>query len=349
MKLLFDPSTSVYNAPAHIKLSRDNDLDFLRLLLAACVVFYHCHILIGGLDFIFARISAVPIFLLLSGLLVTESFYGSASLTKYVEKRVRRIYPAYIAVVLIGGLIAFFGWRYLGGANVSIQALLKYWGINALFANWMAPCVAEITGPEQVCAVNGSLWVMKWEVIFYAMLPLILIGLSRVPKWLCVILLIGLTVKVSVETSPYLRIFECFLMGIFLFYLKPYWVPLREKLLPIPAWLRLLVLVGAFFLSRHMPYGIFMLLIMFIAFYPSTGWRPNFLKFGDISYGLFLIHFPLITGVFQFSADTHFGPWVSFIVLGLASALSIMLYWLVEKPFLLPSSYYRKPKLADAA
>ncbi len=348
MRNFFNPSSKVYNAPERIKLSRDNDLDFLRLLLACCVVFYHSKTILGGLDFTFARISAVPIFLVLSGLLVTESFYGSANIFKYVEKRVRRIYPAYLAVVIFGGLIAYFGWNALGDSQAKLPDLFKYWGINASFANWIAPCVVEATSTQNMCEVNGSLWVMKWEVVFYALLPVLLIALSRFPKWILCIILVGLTARVSVEPSPYLRIFQCFIIGITLFYLKPYWVPLRERLPTIPSVLRLVLLIGSFFLARHMPYGIFILLILFISFYPSSGWRPNFLKFGDISYGIFLIHFPLMTGIFQFLPETIFGPWVSFVVLAISIVLSIVLYWVVEKPFLLPSSHYRTPKASTS-
>ena len=341
---ILNPASRLYNAPDVPKLSRDNDLDLLRFLLAACVVFYHSKTLVGGLDFAFARVSAVPVFLFLSGLLITESFYGTPTLKTYVEKRVRRIYPGYLVVVLVGGLLAFIGWRVLGDQQTTISGLLKYWASNSVFANWITPCVVsetEVVG--QTCAVNGSLWVIKWEVLFYALLPLILIFFSRFGKILCALLLVLLAARVSFEPSPYIRIFLCFLMGICTYYLKPIWIPALKKLPPAPPLLRQAVLLASFLLATQIYYGPFIILLMFIAFYPtSEGWTPNIMKFGDISYGVFLIHFPLITAIFQFLPPSMFGPWVSFVVLAVSTLLSIILYKFVEERFLLPSSYYRK-------
>ena len=331
--------------PAHVpKLTRDNDVDLLRLILASCVVFFHSRTLIGGLDFAFARISAVPVFLFLSGLLITESFYGSANFKIYCEKRVRRIYPAYLAVVIFGGLLSYFGWQVWGEQSIRFTNLLKYWVINAGFANWLAPCVTtELTPSIDTCAVNGSLWVMKWEVIFYTALPAMLLLFSRFNKFFNLLSLLILTFLVSFETSTYMRIFQCFLMGICTYYLKPLWMKPLQSLPPIPPLLRMLILIVVFPLGQFMYYGPFILLLMLVAFYPTKeGWRLNTLKFGDISYGVFLIHFPLITGAFQFLPPSLLGPWVSLAVLFAAVILSILLYKFVEKPFLLPSSHYRK-------
>ncbi len=329
--------------PANVpKLTRDNDLDLLRLILASCVVFYHSFTLLGGLNFPLARISAVPVFLFLSGLLITESYYGSKDFKTYGEKRVRRIYPAYLAVVIFGGLLAFIGWQTLGGQDVPVSGLAKYWGINAVFLNWLEPCVTSAPVSGLTCTVNGSLWIMKWEVVFYAILPLLLVLFSRFNKWISFGVLVVLTYLVSVETVAYLRIFECFLMGICVYYLKPVWMKMVQALPPIPPLLRMVLLFAVFLTGQFLYYGPFVLLVTLAAFYPtSDGWRLNTLKFGDISYGIFLVHFPLITAVFQFLPKSLFGPWVSFVVLLVSALLSMLLYKFIEKPFLLPSSHYR--------
>lgn len=326
------------------KLTRDNDLDLMRFLLAACVVFYHGKVLIGGLDFPYARISVVSIFLFLSGLLITESYYSSPTLKSYAEKRIRRIYPAYITVVILGGLIAALGWIFFSAQSVTLASLGTYWGLNAVFGNWLAPCVIENAASfSGNCEVNGSLWIMKWEVIFYTLLPVFLMLFSRLHKVIIGIALIVLTALVSVESSPYMRIFQCFLMGICAYYLKAVWMGWLAKLPPIPHMLRQALLVAGFMFSAYIYYGLFILLLMAITFYPSkSGPHINIMKFGDISYGVFLIHFPLMTGIFQFLPPEIFGPWGSFAVLGLSSALAILMHKYIEARFLLPSSYYRK-------
>ena len=57
------------------RLSYSNEFDFTRLMLAFAVVFQHCSTLLktnGVLNF--NAIPAVPIFIFISGLFVTESF-----------------------------------------------------------------------------------------------------------------------------------------------------------------------------------------------------------------------------------------------------------------------------------
>ena len=338
------PNSGLYGHPDVPKLTRDNDLDLLRFLLAACVVFYHSLVLADGLNFPLARVSAVPVFLFLSGLLITESFYGSPSLKSYVEKRVRRIYPAYLAVVIFGGVLAFFGWRYLAGQTVTLSGLSKYLAYNSVFANWLAPCVTDGgTVQGQTCTVNGSLWVMKWEVIFYAALPAILIIFARLNKWIWTLLLIALAFRVSMEPSPYIRIFLCFLMGISAYYLKPVWMSALKKLPPVPPLLRQAILIAIFFIAAKIWYGAFILILMLITFYPTRqGAKFNIMKYGDVSYGVFLIHFPIITAFFLLWPGLNLGPWISFAVLGTAIILSLFMYKFIEAPFLLPSSYYRK-------
>ncbi len=86
-----------------MRIPRSNELDLLRLVLATSVVFDHAGL--AGVNTYMPwveGIPAVPVFILLSGLLVTESYLNSPSLIVYIQKRMRRILPAYIAVVLLG-------------------------------------------------------------------------------------------------------------------------------------------------------------------------------------------------------------------------------------------------------
>ena len=89
-----------------MRIPRSNELDFLRLVLATSVVFQHANLAEVNTYMPWVeRIPAVPIFIILSGLLVTESYLNSPSLIVYIKKRLRRILPAYISVVLLGGVI----------------------------------------------------------------------------------------------------------------------------------------------------------------------------------------------------------------------------------------------------
>ena len=91
-----------------MRIPRSNDLDLLRLILATSVVFQHCKVLaVGPTHLIYdaiEQIPAVPIFILIPGLLVTESFLNNSSSIIYFKKRILRILPAYLFVVYFGGL-----------------------------------------------------------------------------------------------------------------------------------------------------------------------------------------------------------------------------------------------------
>ena len=339
---LFTPSSRLYNKPDLPDLIHNNELDLIRFLLASCVIFFHVMTLANGLNFSLARVEAVPAFILLSGLLVTESFYRSPRLISYIEKRIRRIYPAYFITVILGGTLAFFGWRYMNGTHIHIGDLGRYWGINAFFANWLQPCVIRDV-PENICTVNGSLWSIKWEVLFYALLPAILIIFSRLHRLLYVALILGFAVSLSFIVSPYLRLFICFLIGVSCFYLKDIWVPIISRCPPIPRLLRQSIIFGVFIIAYKLPYGLFLAILMVIAFYPTLkGPRLNIMKFGDISYGMYLVHFPLISSLYVLWPAAPTGVWASLIIFFSSIILSTALYKYIEAPFLLPSSYYRQ-------
>jgi peptidoglycan/LPS O-acetylase OafA/YrhL len=96
--------------------SRDNNLNFLRLLLALLVLVSHAPELTDGnrsrelLTRVFHTLSfgevAVDGFFLLSGYLIVKSWERSGSLWEYSQKRLRRIYPAFVVacVVCVFGL-----------------------------------------------------------------------------------------------------------------------------------------------------------------------------------------------------------------------------------------------------
>ena len=90
------------------RLSYSNEFDFIRLVLAFAIVFQHCSSILKTNNVLnFNSIPAVPIFIFISGLFVSESFIFSPSIKKYFLKRIKRILPAYFTVVIGGGLFVF--------------------------------------------------------------------------------------------------------------------------------------------------------------------------------------------------------------------------------------------------
>jgi len=79
------------------------------------------------------------------------------------------------------------------------------------------------------------------------------------------------------------------------------------------------------------------LVVSFAYFLPPLG---NFGKFGDFSYGVYVVHFPVLQVIVSFGMFEK-EPWLA---LGFAGALVFMmaiLFWhFIEKPFLRKSSHY---------
>src|SRR5258706_30242 len=122
---------------------RSNNFDLLRLVFASAVFFWHLHVLsrapsLETFSTMFSADIAVKGFFVISGYLVMMSYENSSSIREYAEKRFRRIYPAYAAVVLACAMAgAFFSALpladYVGGD------LARYLAANLLFLNFLAP------------------------------------------------------------------------------------------------------------------------------------------------------------------------------------------------------------------
>ena len=96
--------------------SRENNLDFVRLSLAVLVIFSHSFPLGNRTEHLepvvrlthgqsTAGVIAVDAFFIISGFLITNSFLRSRSVWDYFRKRIARIYPGFLACMLVCALI----------------------------------------------------------------------------------------------------------------------------------------------------------------------------------------------------------------------------------------------------
>ena len=168
-----------------------NRFDFIRLFFAAGVFVYHAVALArldgsgdweSGLSY-FAEVS-IQGFFIVSGLLVAGSLDRSSGLADYAGKRVRRLYPAYAVVILIPALISLL-W------TGNIEGVGRYLAANLVFLNFLSPELPGLFSANRFPEVNGALWTLKIEVMFYLSLPLILPILNRLKAlwWVGVLVL----------------------------------------------------------------------------------------------------------------------------------------------------------------
>lgn len=331
----------------------DNRFDLLRFVFAGLVMVYHAIALSGlavesTLELVFAQIAELSIqgFFILSGALVAGSFERSAGVIDYAMKRVRRLYPAYVVVILVPALIALS----LSGGLFDIA---RYVGANLLFLNFLEPSLPGLFESNRFTAVNGALWTLKIEVMFYACLPALIVLMRRFGRWwplflVCVyaggeVWRMGVPALVEGEMGAVLARqlpgqMACFACGIgvwkFWHMLPKFsitmmvagaigtaltlWVPILEPLRPA-AWA--CAIAG-------------------LAFAP--GWKPAVSKYGDVSYGLYITHFPIVQALVAAGVFGALGLWGGVIVAAvLVLVASFALWHMVEKRVLRPTSHYR--------
>ncbi|MEM9669404.1 MAG: acyltransferase [Pseudomonadota bacterium] len=339
---------------------RANRFDFLRLVFAGLVFVYHLVVLAaldvsGVWETHLAGLAefAIQGFFVISGALVYGSWSRSTTLADYAGKRFRRLYPAYAVIILIPAAVALS----MGGA---FDGVVRYVGANLIFANFLAPTLPGLFEGQRFNVVNGALWTLKIEVMFYLSLVIIgpLIGLLAARRrgfliaFLCLAYVAGEVWRYSfemlatVESRPLWSMVARQLPGQMAFFISGIalwiwqdWIRSRLSLV----WRVGIMLLAV---SVLVPAGEFVRPAGLAALIAGVVWGrgPSLpaAKYGDVSYGLYICHFPIVQalvagGVFSIS------PWLgSACAIGLVVVSSFLLWHLVERPALRPDSHYRR-------
>ena len=152
------------------KINIQNNFDILRLSLAILVFFAHWNTLIRY-DFsnIIFHLSgySVHMFFIVSGFLIFWSFDADQNKKHFYIKRIFRIFPIFAFLVILQTLF------FISFSDGSINQLLKYFFVNITFLNFLSPSVGTALSDLYVNAINGSLWTLKMEVVFYVLVPLL--------------------------------------------------------------------------------------------------------------------------------------------------------------------------------
>lgn len=306
---------------------RSGSFDTLRLIGALLVLVGHSYVLVertspalGGVKI---EALGLAVFFALSGYLVTGSFLSDPRLATYLLKRVLRIFPALLVVLLVltfllGPLVST--WNF--SAYITNRYTYLFLFRNALLwhDDWL-PGVFE-AGPFRGSA-DGSLWTLPIEFALYLVAPLG-VGLARWSKAGAASLLMALALAAAifgyldvrmsrwsiyhVDVRYALQLVPYFLCGVALKLTK--FEPSRPGRLAIGC---ATAFLAAGFLPQPWNYVVgFAPLTMGVL---SAG-RSNLLasprlaRVGDLSYGIYLVAWPIQGVIVQLLGHTG-GPLVN--------------------------------------
>jgi peptidoglycan/LPS O-acetylase OafA/YrhL len=340
---------------------RVNNFDLLRLLAALQVAVIHgiaylklsgyfVRLLVAVLDLF----PGVPIFFVISGVLVSKSYEHSVSLRDYARNRCLRIFPGlWICLVASVAAILVLGVRGSLGPITAPDWLLWWAAQMSIFQGHQAAFLEPLrTG------LNLSLWTIPIELQFYILLP-VLYAILRLRRplgdmRLLPIALASLVVQLlivhgrqsvsptrayswlNVTLIPYLWMF---LVGVFI---QRNWSAVREWLVGRAHWW-VLGYIGACTAARwlHIATGgnnvspVYLLplagLVVSLAM-SAPQLSDRILRQQDVSYGLYLYHMLVIDLLVSFAAPPLWASLTAAIVASLG--LAALSWTLIEKRYL---------------
>jgi len=334
------------------KANRDNNFNFLRLVLALLVILSHSPQLIDGdesrepltmlVGFTSLGKLAVECFFLLSGYLIVQSWVQSPHIWSFLKKRILRIYPGFI----VASFLCAFVVGPLGAQPEQYFKAFWYGGFvkSVVFLN--IPEVPAVFEGQPYPSVNGSMWSISLEFTCYLfVLVLGSLGIFR-RKMLWLFLAIGLYAVVLYSTlglsSPYFSLEDpLFRLGTF-FLTGGCFFLYRDSVNYKYSWaLVCALIIFLCVLVAKIHYLIFAAagayLLFYLAFTPIS-FLKRFKKVPDVSYGVYLYGWPIQKLILWYFPATT--PTVLFIVSALMSLLLGAASWYaVEKPFIKLKSF----------
>lgn len=302
--------------------------------------------------FRFGGEAGVAFFFVLSGFIIYHVHQYDLSNPKrlpvYLLKRMIRIYPSYLIVFVVVFLGAYF--------TPSLRDTVPH--------DWVIILKSILLLPQDKAIVGGTgapvlvvAWSLQYELVFY-----IAFALGIVRAWLfyplVAMYLFGFVYHYYIGAMEFpFSFLNNHMIALFLFGIIAAILNSKSIEFKFHKALSLLSLVGFFgvaYLSYiynsesdkvfiDMGYGMFgaMLIFSLTQLEKSTaiGWLSNFKIFGDSSYSLYLIHFPLVSVVCKIAVNLFahdvFGAWLSFVIIVVTSVtVSVIFYFLIERPLL---------------
>ncbi|MGN8275984.1 acyltransferase family protein [Pseudomonas sp. SMN5] len=345
-------------------LHRVSSLDGLRGVLATAVVVHHFTITFvwhttGTWQVTDSRVinnmGAVPVslFFMITGYLFTQKVIrGQPEWGSLLSSRLRRIFPMYIASVVLVAAISFY--------QTSGEPAPLLDNVVAL-GRWLIFLGGPINGFPDSKLINASVqWTLLYEALFYLSLPLMYCLFRRKLPILALVISIGAMALLWTEYQDifHKRFVKLFLVGMAVAFLEP---RLRKTSIDFSGLKCSLIAAVVLLASLKMrsystgqmlilgiPFGLFVLGNNLHGLLEHKGLKV----LGEASYSIYLLHGIVIYSVFSllkiydFTDGTLAGyAWYLPLIILMVSALSVLTYWSIKRPFIIA----RRRRLDKAA
>ena len=274
--------------------------------------------------------------------------FASKNFLDYTGKRVRRIWPAYIAVVAFGAVLGACFTAITLSEYFFSQGFVKYMFANVFLLNFLQPILPGVFLDNPMPAVNGALWTIKVEVALYCCVPMMAFLWRRngaLLSGVCLILFSSLWVYYfsyhysGAHGQEIARQFP----GQLAYFAAGSLLSMNDRCRSFvkyagPISVALLLLVAD---------PVVKLITDPIAYTAIVIWLStikaqifDFGKYGDLSYGIYLFHFPIIQILFAIGAFSVY-PWLGLVGVLVLTIFCAWVSWhFIEKRALRRSSHY---------
>jgi len=270
-----------------------NNFDVARLLFALLIVHNHLLELPGrgvwesivqpfgvGLDGLFV----------ISGFLVYNSWRNENRFVPFITRRMFRIYPAYIAVVVVqcAILIAL-------SSSFDVADIARYLAANAAYLNFLQPTFGTTLDGLPVQAINGSLWAVKVLAGFYLLVPLLAVLATGRRIWILLAVFASSFAYFMIVKDISTRWAFQLPGRLYVFGLGMLFCLIAERMRPVHYYIIFATALAAHFsplpeivqqLGRDIAIAAGAMVIAFAT--------PRIRIPRDLSLGIFLVHFPVI-------------------------------------------------------
>lgn len=337
---------NILDSDSIAQIKEANNFDFIRFFLAYSVMFNHFSTLTNTEPFwIVSGGFRVKGFFIISGFLVMFSFLRTPNLYVFFRKRIQRIMPAYVLVILLCFLLGLCLTTLPYQEFLTSKESYQYLFSNLLTLNFLFPTLPGVFEDNPLQAMNASLWTIKVELMLYMTIPIIYWLLKKYNKLTCLLLLYILSFTYS-TTCNYLantthnalyyflkRQFPgqmmYFCSGIIILQYFSFFRKYMKYIFPISILL---------FLLRNIPILQILepiaLASVIISVAYSFKWLHFFNRMGNFSYGIFLFHFPIIQTFIHFGLNQYSLMLTVALTTIISTYLGTLSWKYIEKPCL---------------